>query len=168
MADEISFCCGPVTRHNKMGQRMKNLSHPPFLQNYNFWFEESMQTTFTNGFLVLKFLQILYCEVRKLSILLSLLSRDQVVSACSLSYKGIFNILVCRYLDVMYTSILQFLWCLTKLVEGQTMEKTELYQKLWLKIELVSRSQKWQFWTCSKEQCAALLTHEVNSSKNHF
>jgi hypothetical protein len=33
---------------------------------------------------------------------------------------------------------------------------------------LVSRSQKWQFWTRSKEQCAALLTHKVNSSKNDF
>jgi hypothetical protein len=52
-----------------------------------------------------------------------------------------------------------------KLVEGQMMEKTELYQKLWLKIELVSKSWKWQFWTHSKEQCAALLTHEVNSAK---
>jgi hypothetical protein len=56
---------------------------------------------------------------------------------------------------------------LMKLVEGQMMEKTELYQKLWLKINLVSRSQKWQFWTRLKEQCA-LHTHEVNSSKNHF
>jgi hypothetical protein len=39
----------------------------------------------------------------------------------------------------MYASISQFLWCLTKLVEGQTMEKTELWQQLWLKIELFSR-----------------------------
>ena len=45
-----------------------------------------MQITLTNGFLVLKFLQILYCQVRWLLMSLSLLSCDQVVSACSLSY----------------------------------------------------------------------------------
>jgi hypothetical protein len=28
-----------------------------------------------------------------------------------------------------------FIGCLMKLVQGQTMEKTELYQKLWLKID---------------------------------
>src|ERR1700691_3630244 len=50
-------------------------------------------------------------------------------------YKENLKILVCKQLDMMYTSIVQFSGCSTKLVEGQTMEKTELWWELWLKIE---------------------------------
>jgi hypothetical protein len=36
---------------------------------------------------------------------------------------------------MMYAGVEQFIGCLMKLVEGQMMEKTELYQKLWLKFD---------------------------------
>jgi len=47
-----------------IARRTKNLSCPPFLQNQKIRLEGSMKITCINGFLVPKFLQILYREVR--------------------------------------------------------------------------------------------------------
>jgi hypothetical protein len=73
---------------------------------------------------------------------------------------------------MMYASILQFHWMLNvacgRSSDGENWTVAEIVAENQIFPMLVSRSRKWQFWTHSEEQYAALLTYEVNSSKNDF
>jgi hypothetical protein len=57
---------------------------------------------------------------------------------------------VCKCLDMVYQSMYNFIGCSKKLVEGQTMEKTELYWKLWLKIDVCQGARNGSFGLAQK------------------